>query len=272
MPENCYNVTMVLLPVFIFILGLIIGSFLNVVILRMNTGRSVATGRSSCARCNTTLSWYELIPVFSFLGLRGKCKNCKKQISFQYPLVELITAIIFTILYTMVIATHGVGVAALLVFLFSATVASLLIVIFVYDIRHNIIPDTMVYLFIVLSLISIVWSAFTIPGFQIGTAVVAGVAVALPFFLLWYFSKGAMMGFGDVKLALGIGWLLGLVGGYSVILFAFWIGAIVGLFLLGLSRKYSMQSQIPFAPFLITATLIVGVWGVTVLSLFQLWQ
>jgi leader peptidase (prepilin peptidase)/N-methyltransferase len=268
----CYNRSMILLPIFIFILGLIIGSFLNVVILRMNTGRSVARGRSACARCNTPLSWYELIPVFSFLGLRGRCKSCKQRISFQYPIIELITAIVFTIIYTTIIISHGFTLIALLTFLFSATVASVLIVIFVYDIKHYIIPDGAVYTFIILSLVSIVWSIFMVRGFQAGIAVVDGVVVALPFFLLWFFSKGAMMGFGDVKLALGMGWLLGWTGGLSAVVFSFWIGAIVGLFMLGISRKYNMRSQIPFAPFLILATFIVGVWGVTLVSLFQLWQ
>jgi leader peptidase (prepilin peptidase)/N-methyltransferase len=263
---------MILLPIFIFILGLIIGSFLNVVILRMNTGRSVAKGRSKCARCSTTLSWYELIPVVSFLGLRGKCKTCNNHISFQYPLVELVTAIVFTILYTTIIATYGITATAGIVFLFSITVAALLIVIFVYDIRHTIIPDIAVYLFIILSLIAIVWHMFTMPGFSPFSAVFGGVLVALPFFLLWALSKGTFMGFGDVKLALGMGWLLGITGGFSAVLFSFWIGGAVGLLLLGISRKYSMRSQIPFAPFLILGTFIVGAWGVTIFSLFQLWQ
>lgn len=263
---------MILIPIFIFILGLIIGSFLNVVILRMNTGRSVAKGRSACARCNVQLQWYELIPVFSFLGLRGKCRSCKKQISFQYPLIELITAIIFTTLYTAIILSYGFTGTAAIVFLFSATIAAILIVIFVYDIRHTIIPDHAVYFFIILALVSIVWKVFTVPGFQAGPAIVYGVVVALPFFLLWALSKGQLMGFGDVKLALGMGWLLGLTGGLSALLFAFWIGGLVGLFLLAISRKYSLRSQIPFAPFLIIATYIVAVYGVTIFSFFQLWQ
>ncbi|HTH93305.1 MAG TPA: prepilin peptidase [Candidatus Paceibacterota bacterium] len=263
---------MFLIPIGIFIFGLIIGSFLNVVILRMNTGRSIASGRSACMRCNATLSWYELIPVFSYLGLRGKCAKCKNHISFQYPIVELITAIIFTILYTTVIAAHGFTLISLLVLIFEMKVASILIVIFVYDIKHTIIPDMMVYLFIVLSLVGILWQVFTFPGFQAGLALFDGVLVALPFFLLWAFSKGRAMGFGDVKLALGIGWLLGLVGGFSAVIFSFWIGAIVGLFLLGVTRKYHMRSQVPFAPFLIIATFIVGVWGVTIFSLFGIWM
>jgi len=262
---------MIFLPVFVFVFGLVIGSFLNVVILRMNTGRSVAKGRSKCSRCSTTLAWYELVPVFSFLGLRGKCKTCNNHISFQYPLVELLTAIIFTLVYVSAITTYSISGIAAIVFFFSAAIASLLMVIFVYDIRHTIIPDTIVYLFIILSLISIVWRMMTMPGFSPISAVIGGVFVALPFFLLWAFSKGRLMGFGDVKLTLGIGWLLGLTGGFSALLFAFWIGGLFGLFLLGLSRKYSMRSQIPFAPFLILGTFIVGVYGVTIFSLFQLW-
>jgi leader peptidase (prepilin peptidase)/N-methyltransferase len=223
-------------------------------------------------RCSTPLAWYELVPVFSFLGLRGKCKTCKAHISFQYPLVELITAIVFTLLYTISISAYGFSQAALITFVFSATVAALLIVIFVYDIRHTVIPDKMVYPFIILSLLSIFWHLFATPGFSVLSALLAGPLVALPFLLLWAGSKGRFMGFGDVKLALGMGWLLGLVGGYSAILFAFWIGGLVGLFLLGLSRKYTMRSQIPFAPFLIAATFIVGIWGITLFSLFQVWQ
>ncbi len=261
---------MILLPVFLFFLGLIIGSFLNVVILRLNTGRSAASGRSKCARCNTPLSWYELIPVFSFLGLRGKCKTCKDRISFQYPLVELVTAITFTVIYSTLLLTYGLTTLTAIVFVFSAIVASLLIVIFAYDYKHMIIPDSVVYLFIIMALLSILWRTFTVPGFSGGTAVFEG--VALPFFLLWALSKGKLMGFGDVKLMLGIGWLLGLAGGFSVLLFSFWIGGIVGLFILGLSRKHSMRSEVPFGPFLIIGTFIVGVLGVTVSSLFQLWQ
>ncbi len=157
-------------------------------------------------------------------------------------------------------------------FLFSATVAAILIVIFAYDIRHGIIPDHAVYAFILLSLLSILWRAFTVPGFHSGPALVYGVLVALPFFLLWAFSNGRLMGFGDVKLGLGIGWLLGLLGGFSAVIFSFWIGGLAGIFLIALTRRYHLRSQVPFAPFLILGTFIVGVWGTTIFSLFQLWQ
>ncbi len=262
---------MIFLPVIIFGLGLIIGSFLNVVILRINTGRSIAKGRSKCARCSTPLAWYELIPVFSFLGLRGKCKTCSTQISFQYPIVELVTGLMFVILYTKIMLSQGFNLYSLVSFVFSATVASLLIVIMAYDFRHKIIPNKIVYPLIVLSFISILWKVATLPSFSFLNSVYSGLILAAPFFFLWFFSKGRFMGFGDVKLALGIGWLVGIASSITIFFLSFWIGAIVGLLLLATSRAHGMKSEIPFAPFMIVALFIVSVYEVTLSSLFPLW-
>lgn len=260
-----------LLPLVVFVIGLLIGSFLNVVILRLNTGRSMVTGRSKCARCSRELTWYELIPVASFLALRGKCRTCRQHISHQYPIVELITAITFMVLYSSIVIPAGITTISILTFLFAATVGALLIVILIYDMRHKIIPDSVVYPFIILSFVSIIWNVFFTPGFSVSSAIFGGILVALPFFLLWYFSRGTMMGFGDVKLALGMGWLLGLSGGFAALVLAFWIGGIVGLVLLAATRQYKMKSQIPFAPFLIAGIAIVGIWHVTMSTLFPLW-
>ncbi len=262
---------MIFLPIIVFGLGLIIGSFLNVVILRLNTGRSIATGRSKCARCSTTLQWYELVPVFSFLGLRGKCRTCKTPISFQYPLVELVTAIMFVLLYMHTVLVHGFKPIVWVSFIFSAIIASLLIVITVYDLRHTIIPNKIVYPFVVAGFLSVIWKAATVVGFMVVPALVAGPLLAAPFFFLWFFSKGKAMGKGDMKLALGIGWLVGIAGGITVFLLSFWIGAIVGLILITISRKYGMKSEIPFAPFLIIALTIVTLFGVSIQTLFPLW-
>jgi leader peptidase (prepilin peptidase) / N-methyltransferase len=263
---------MIFLPLLIFVFGLIIGSFLNVVILRMNTGRSIARGRSKCAHCNRVLAWYELIPVFSFLGLRGKCRTCNTEISFQYALVELVTAITFVVAYIKIVINGGFTIYSWIAFAFSLVISALLMVIFVYDLRHKIVPDTVVFPFILLALLSILWKSSMVPGFLGGNALVNGVVVALPFFLLWFFSKGRFMGFGDVKLALGIGWLLGLAGGFAAILLSFWFGGIAGLFLIAISKKYGMKSEVPFAPFLIMGVFIAGFWGVTITTLLPIWQ
>jgi leader peptidase (prepilin peptidase)/N-methyltransferase len=260
---------MTFLPIVVFLGGLLIGSFLNVVILRMNTGRSVVTGRSACARCNRTLMWYELIPVVSFLGLRGKCRTCRQGISFQYPIVELCMGIYAVLAYTVYVLGGTFSASAWVTFFFAVSIAAMLLVVTVYDLRHKVIPDAVVYPFILISFVSIIWRAMG-GGFDAGKAIVDGVVVALPFFLLWYLSKGKLIGFGDVKLMLGIGWLVGLMMGYSVMVFAFWIGAVVGLILIAVSRKHGMKSQVPFGPFLIAGLFIVTVWGVTLQTLFPL--
>lgn len=260
------SMSTVFLPVSIFLIGLIIGSFLNVVILRINTGRSFVRGRSSCARCSRTLSWYELIPVFSFLGLRGSCRTCKQPISFQYPLVELITGIVFVMLFSSIVIANGFSFESFGVYIYSLFIAACLIIIMVYDMRHKIIPDSIVYPFIVFSFLSIVFRALVShsSSFSLFSELISGVAVALPLFLLWAFSKGKLMGFGDVKLMLGIGWLAGVLLGFEILIFSFWIGGVVGLFLLALTKKYGMKSEVPFAPFLIMATFLVLVLNVTI--------
>lgn len=260
---------MVLLPILVFGLGLIVGSFLNVVILRLNTGRGFVSGRSKCFSCDTKLHWYELIPVFSFLGLRGKCRSCKAPISFQYPFVELITAIIFMVLYTKMVIPNGLNLVSLGSFIGGAITASLLIVITIYDIRHKIIPNKIVYPFIAISFVSIVWKVI-IMGALPAPLILAGPLLAAPFFFIWFLSKGRAMGFGDVKLALGMGWFLGVSAGLATFLLSFWLGAAVGLLLIAFSQA-KMKSQLPFAPFLILAFFIVSLWGVTIQTLFPIW-
>lgn len=273
----------ILIFIFIFLLGTIIGSFLNVVIYRFNTGRTVTKGRSICMSCNNNLRWYELIPVFSFLIQSGKCRRCMSRISHQYPLIEIITGIIFALLafkfLPVIFISYGLYILIVVLFIF---LFSLLIVISVYDIRHKIIPDKLVYIFIILSFLSIFINFFPIESiFKLPTlsALIAGPAIALPFVLLWYFSKGRLMGLGDGKLMLGIGWMLGLSAGIFAVILAFWIGAIVSIILMLLSknlstqaRKINMKTEIPFAPFLIISTLVTFFFGLNFLSLVKLFS
>lgn len=242
-----------------FIFGLLIGSFLNVVILRYNTGHSISHGRSACLSCQSGLQWYELLPVVSFVALRGRCRTCKVKIRAQYPLVELATGLLFFCIALRAFALETTFVVASSVMLFYWIIAALLVVIFVYDLYHKIIPDVLVYSFIAFSLLQVFVTIaqdgllFVLPHMY---ALIAGPVVALPFFLLWALSRGTWMGFGDVKLALGIGWLLGVSLGFSAIILAFWIGAVVSLGILVWQKvasrgRLTFKSEIPFAPFLI---------------------
>lgn len=246
-----------------FILGLIIGSFLNVVILRLNTQKSFR-GRSRCMSCQNKLSWYELAPVFSFLGLRGRCKNCKIKISWQYPIVELATGLIFTLLFLKFSIGDGLldnffTLSFIVSYAYYAALFSILIVIAVYDVRHKIIPDVLSFMFGALAFLGLFLfntdSSLPFPPFALRIPSIleflSGLIIAAPFALLWLVSSGKWMGLGDAKLAIGLGWLLGLSLALSGVVLAFWIGAIVGIMLIIFSKKYGMKSEIPFAPYLI---------------------
>lgn len=269
--------------IFIFLLGTIIGSFLNVVIYRFNTGKSIVKGRSICMTCNRNLRWYELIPILSYLLQSGKCRRCKDSISFQYLIVEFITGLIFVVVayhfLPILIVSYWAYLFFVVLFVF---IFSLLIVISVYDLRHKIIPDKLVYLFIIISFLSI-FVVYTGSGLSLSwpplLTLFSGLIFATPFAFLWFISKGRWMGLGDAKLILGIGWLLGPMLSFSALIIAFWAGAIVSLFIMFFSRilfrinkigKIGMKTEIPFAPFLIIGTLIAFFFNLDIYSLVDL--
>lgn len=240
----------------IFVLGTIIGSFLNVVVFRYNTGLSIVYGRSKCFSCGKHLEWYELLPLFSFLMLGGKCLGCNSKISQQYFTVEFITGIIFAGLFLKFDLTPLLPLYLL--------IASLLIAMSVYDFRHKIIPDGMVFTFIALSIVTffITHPLSEILSFPVSLDLLAGPILFSFFASLWLVSSGKWMGFGDAKLAIGVGFLLGFSGGVYAIMLAFWIGAAVSLILIFLQKlkisKFglSLKSEIPFAPFIILSVFI----------------
>lgn len=241
---------------FFFIFGAIIGSFLNVVSLRINTGKSMIISRSACFSCGKELSWFELIPIFSFLFQKGKCRKCLSKISPQYILVEAIMGFIFIAVAHMYIGLGSWSTMIILQIIFILAIFSILMVITIYDLRHMIIPDLLSYLF---SFLSLIYGAL----FHVGglSWFIAGPALALPFALIWLVSKGKWMGLGDAKLALGIGWFLGLTGGFTAIMYAFWIGALISVLMMlinrGTKHGLSMKSEVPFAPFLIIGLTVV---------------
>jgi leader peptidase (prepilin peptidase)/N-methyltransferase len=248
-----------ILALIFFFLGLIIGSFLNVVILRLNTEKSLG-GRSACMICQNKLAWYELIPLFSFISLRGRCRTCSTRISAQYPIVELITGLAFLVLF---LKFQNIFFESTLAFAFTyayyAVIFCLLIVIAVYDLKHKIIPDALSLVLSIIGFVGIFFFQDFIFYLHMPSTVeiFAGLLIALPFALTWLLSRGAWMGLGDAKLAVGLGYILGLGRAFSGIVVAFWSGAIIGVLLILISKKHKMRSEIPFAPFLVLGMVIV---------------
>lgn len=229
----------------IFIFGLCVGSFLNAVIYRLHTGESIIRKRSHCVKCGHILAWYELVPIISFVAQRGRCRACKSTISFQYPLVELATGSLF------VLALYYN-----LPLLYTLTMSSLLLVIFVYDLKHYIIPDKIIYPAILVS---------GILGWQYAThnilyTIYAAVGACAFFAAIFFVSRGKWLGFGDVKLAFFMGLFLGWPAILPAVFLAFLLGGIIGIALI-LARKKTMKSQVPFGPFLVAGTLISMFWG-----------
>ena len=262
---------------FIFIFGLIVGSFLNVVICRLKTKEEFFFSCSHCPHCKKNLKWFDLIPILSFISTFGKCRYCRKPISIQYPLVEVGTGILFLLFFWHLNFGFGLeqfGIIWILDLIYLLFILCSLVVIFVYDLKHYIIPDKIVFPAIAVALIyklfemfvnwdlRFIWDlGFGIWDFRILLyAIFSAIIASGFFFLIILISKGKWMGFGDVKLA----FLMGLILGWPNILFAlflaFILGAAIGLILIGLKIK-SIKSQIPFGPFLVAATIIMMLWG-----------
>lgn len=249
--------------------GLIIGSFLNVVILRH--GAKSLGGRSSCFSCGTEIAWHDNIPVISYVLLRGRCRSCRSSISIQYPLVELLTAAVFAFIGAATSQELPSATGAFLLVDYCA-IAAVLVAILVYDLKHTIIPDLWVSLFAIAALLT--YPLNIVHLVPLVPYLLGGPTAALPLFALWLISGGRWMGLGDSKLALGMGWLLGPVYGIVAVFLAFMIGAIVSLAILlplpwyraqlqrwGLIKgivgaSFTMKSEVPFGPFLIASTLI----------------
>ncbi len=250
-----------------FIFGVVVGSFLNVVALRFNTGMGLG-GRSKCMSCGTTLTWKELIPLFSFAVQKGSCKKCRSKISWQYPLVEFIAGAVFVLIF---FAYPPVDALSGIITLFQITIACLLLVISVYDIKHKIIPDSFAYSCAGLALISLFVggsSWWHIPTYQM---LIAGPLLALPFALLWLVSKGSWMGLGDAKLTLSIGWLLGVSAGINALVLSFWIAAALSvIWLFATHKKIKPKIEIPFGPYIILGFYLVLLFHIQVIDIHLL--
>lgn len=256
LPNNMLSIASSLILPFLF--GIVIGSFLNVVALRFNTGVGIG-GRSKCMSCGNTLTWKELIPLFSFLIQKGVCRKCKSKISWQYPLVEFIAGAVFALLFVMF---PPLSVSAMITTVLYLIITCLALVMVVYDIKHKIIPDQFVFVFAGMCLLTLFIggeSFYHLPTFW---QLIAGPFLATPFAFLWIISRGKWIGLGDAKLVLGIGWLLGIGAGINAIILAFWLATVISvLWIAFVFKKYKTKMEIPFGPYLILGMYITLFFG-----------
>ncbi|WNF35922.1 prepilin peptidase [Bacillaceae bacterium IKA-2] len=247
--------TTTLLPyTYLFILGLTLGSFFNVVGLRIPVGQSIVKPPSHCPQCNERLRFMDLIPVLSYLSFRGKCRHCKGRISPMYPLMELATAVLFTISPMLVGWSKELMIALALI--------SLLMIIFISDIHYMIIPDkVLVFFFGLLVLLRVVvpfdpwWSP--IAGALIGFFIMYAIAVV---------SKGGMGG-GDIKLFAVLGIALGLQMTLFTIFLSAFYGSVIGL--IGMAfGKVKRGKPIPFGPFIVLGVLTAYFFGDELLEIY----
>lgn len=256
-----------------FFFGVIIGSFLNVYIYRFHTGKSLM-GSSHCLSCARPLKAYELVPLFSYVFLRGRCRTCHSYIPSRYFLVELLTGLLFVgVVFT---------VMDFISILHYLVIVSILVVIAVYDIYHMVIPDELAASLLIVVLSNQLYLQIVgQPAMAFYYTIAAALAGSLFLILLWRISRGTWIGFGDVKLVVPLGLSIGYTSVFSMIVLSFWIGAIVGILIIGIqklrlrgqphlrfmAKELTMKSAVPFAPFLILGYLVVLFFGIDVVSL-----
>lgn len=237
---------------FAFLFGLILGSFLNVVIYRLPRGQSIVKPRSHCPQCGRFIPGYDNIPVLSFLWLRGRCRVCKKRISVQYPVVEIVTSVLSLMIYW----KFGGGLPYLFYFLFLA--APLVAITFI-DLEHKIIPDVLTLPGIGLGFLS----ALLLTGGPLTDSVLKSFWGFLAgggalFLVSWTYEKlrhQEGIGGGDIKLAAMLGAFFGWKGAFLVLFFSSLLGSIAGLLLITLFRK-GLKFAVPYGPFLAMGALL----------------
>ncbi len=232
-----------MINLFVFSFGAIVGSFLNVLILRLPREEDVVLKSSHCTSCNKKLTWYMNIPLLSYILLRGKCRFCSAKISLQYPMIELASGIVSLLLRPKIF-----DIDSLYFFLFYFSVYSVFITHFIIDVRHKILPDSLnIYLLFSFAAFAFFHKSlvYSLSGFLIGLLFPLSVAYA------FYKIKGVEgLGGGDIKLFAVLGVMLGPIGILQNLFLSCFLGSIIGLALIAF-KIFDKNEGIPFGPSII---------------------
>ncbi len=253
-----------MLSILAFIYGASIGSFVQVVASRLHVA-PIIKGRSKCLSCGEALRASDLVPIFSYLLLGGKCKYCKSSYGVSALVIEVLFGVTFLLLYKLVIIGQPSLLVATLWFVYYTLLFIVLGVMALYDKAHSYIP--LQFLSAFLGLTGIMFVIRLVDDLSLVT-LLSPVFVALPFFLIWLLSKGKALGFGDVVLFFGVGAFFGSLQGFAVLMISVWIGALYGLYVkYVVNKKRQGYTAIPFVPFIVLAFLFVLFTGVDVFLL-----
>ena len=272
--KNAILQSMILFSIlFVFCFGLAIGSFLNAYIYRLHAGKSVFRGRSFCPLCKKTLLAKDLLPLISFALLKGKCRFCRKEISWQYPLVEAAVALLFVLGYLRFIGNpfaETTLLADLAGFVSFLCAVAIFIVIFVYDLKYYLILDKVTvpsfFVFLFFDVLLVILKGGAMHGFARGVLLpvllylAAGVVGGGFFAIQFLVSGGKWIGGGDIRLGVLMGMALGLKHLLIALFLAYVLGSVISLCLIAIKKK-KFNSQIPFAVFLVPATLATLLYG-----------
>lgn len=237
----------------VFVFGLTIGSFLNVLICRLPRGESIL-GHSKCPKCQKRISWRENIPFLSFVFLKGRCRNCRLPISLEYPIVELLTGFLFLWLFFI----YG---RQSMFLIYGFFLISLFLVIAFIDLRHFVILDSLISAGFIIASLYLILNAlyFILPCNFFSCSVSDSLFGALFFagilFSIFLLTKGKGMGLGDVKLAALLGFIFGFKNSISVFYLTFMIGAITAIILLSF-KKANLKTQFPLGSVMSAAGII----------------
>lgn len=233
-----------------FFFGAAIGSFVQVVVTRLHVA-PIMKSRSKCLSCGEALRVSDLIPILSYLFLRGKCRYCKTNFGVSALVVETLYGVIFVLLYHFILRGQVSLLIASLWLLYYTLLFGTLGVIALYDHIHTYIPVAYLMFYCALALGMLVIRYMQEPT---SMTLLSPVLVALPFLIIWLISRGRALGFGDVLLFLGVGAFFGVLQGFAVLLVSIWMGAVIGgvVYLLHRSRGH-VDPEIPFVPFIVLA-------------------
>jgi prepilin signal peptidase PulO-like enzyme (type II secretory pathway) len=255
----------IFLTVVASLIGLCIGSFINVVVFRTKSKDPFWTGRSKCRTCLVPIVPRDLVPVISYFNLRGRCRSCKEVVAWQYPMVELTVGVLFGLFFVRAAMFYGFpefvdGTEWALLFFRDAILACFLVVIFIYDFRYSYILDRFSIPAMIIALLANLYLGADPLNLLLGGFLIGG------FFAIQFIvSRGRWIGGGDIRMGMLMGFLLGVEQGLLALFLAYILGSIIGVILI-LAKKRKLDGHVPFGTFLAIATVITLFFGEDLLS------